>query len=183
MEFIALLMVLAAAVPSVRWLRDADELSRTQVTEMDPNDDVEAVQVVLDLLDEAKTEIVIYDDGDTAKGSLYQSEEVVQAIKNKIKEFPAFKVRCVLNSRNGDTLFEGELISMVPNVSIDQRTSNPERVHYKIIDERKAYVTRHRRGGTERSRRMIDCTNALSRRGGRPLALRRYFDDFERHAA
>ena len=181
MEFIALAMILAAAIPSVRWLRDAEEMARARVTEMGPNDDESAENVFIELLDEAETEMVIYDDGDTTEGSLYQSDEVVRAISEKIDGNPGFKVRCVLNSCGGSTKFEQELAGK-PNVSIRPRDADESRIHYKIIDERKAYVTRHRRGGKVRSRKMIDCTDAPSRRGGRPLLLRRYFDDFERHA-
>lgn len=177
------LLILIAGLLSIRWLRDAVEVSRTYVVRMTPNSNEAAERIFLDLLREAKDEIVMYDDGDTNEESLYQSEAVVEAIKNKIQENSRFRVDCVLNDRNGATRFEREL-DRKSAVRIRRRRDNPSRIHYKIIDGRKAYVSCHALGGTARNRTMIDCTNALSRhRGVRPLALRRYFDDFERHAA
>ncbi len=111
-----ILLTAAAGLLSIPWLRDAVEVSRTRVTEMSPNDNEEAEQVFLDLLGEAETEIVMYDDGDANQGSLYQSSKVVQAVKDKIHENPTFKVDCVLNNRTGATLFETELASRKKNV-------------------------------------------------------------------
>ena len=77
-----ILMVVIAGLISIPWLRNAVEVSRTVRTEMPPNDNAEAEQIFLDLLAEAKAELVIYDDGDAAEGSLYQSPEVVEAERN-----------------------------------------------------------------------------------------------------
>lgn len=178
-----LLLIVIAGLVSIPWLRDAVEVSRTRVTPMAPNSNDEAQRIFLGLLREARKEIVMYDDGDTHPESLYQSEEVVQAIKAKIGANPEFRIDCVLNERTGATLFERDLDGQ-SNVRIRRRRANPSRIHYKIVDGRKAYVSCHEHGKTARNRRMIDCTNALSRRrNSRPLALRRYFEDFERHAA
>ena len=178
-----ILLTVAAGLFSIRWLRDAVEVSRTRVTEMSPNNNEAAEQIFLELLDEAETEIVMYDAGDDDDGSLYQSQEVVQAIRDKLHENAEFKVDCVLNNRAGATLFETEL-AQEPNVKIRERRDNPSRVHYKIIDGRKAHVSCHEPGKMVRNSRMIDCSNAPSRRRDwRPLALRRYFDDFESCAA
>ena len=185
MEAVALVniaLMLIAGLVSIHWLRDAVEVSRTRVTEMGPNTDKEAEQNFLELLSQAKTEIVMYDDGDPNDGSLYQRETVVQAVKQKIREVPGFQVRLMLNYGMGTTLFEQDLAGE-PQVRIFKRSANPSRTHYKIIDDRKAYVSCHELGQTVRNRKLIDCTDALSRTGGHPLALRRYFTDFERHAA
>lgn len=179
-----ILLTAAAGLLSIPWLRDAVEVSRTRVIEMPPNSNEAAARIFLELLGEAKTELVMYDDGDPHEGSLYQSQEVVQAIKDKIRENPKFQVDCVLNTRTGATLFETELALEQQNVRIRERRANPSRVHYKIIDAQKAYVSCHQLGEMARNRRMIDCSSALSRRHGRrPLALRRYFNDFECYAA
>ena len=175
-------IIVVAGLFTIPWLKDMVEVSRTRVVEMPPNSNEEAQRIFLDLLEEASTEILMYDDGNAQDGSLYQSQQVVQAIRNKIRDIPSFRVRCVLNSGNGSTLFESALAAE-PNVTIRPRDDNPSRVHYKIIDGRKAYVSCHQPGMMARTRRMIDCTNSQSRRGRHPLALQRYFDDFERPAA
>ena len=178
-DFLLAAVVARICIP---WLRDAVEVSRTQVTDLPTNDNEEAEKAFLALLTEAEAEVVMYDDGDTNDGSLYMSQEVVQAIKDKLREQPAFRVECVLNKRTGVTRFETELAEE-RNVRIRERRENPSRIHYKIIDGKKAYVSCHQSGNAARNRRIIDCTNALSRHAGhRPLALQRYFNDFEKYA-
>ncbi|MDE2772086.1 MAG: hypothetical protein OXI46_00040 [Gemmatimonadota bacterium] len=171
----------AASFWSVRWLRDAIEVSRTRVTLMAPNSDDTVVPIFLDLLAEADQEIIIYDDGDTAAESLYQSREVVDAVKAKVTE-DHIRVQCMLNRRMGETLFEREL-KQYPGVDIKGRASGTEeREHYKIIDRTKVYVSAHHEGQSTRNRKLIDCTHSQSRRGGDPLAIRRYIKDFAQHA-
>ena len=176
-------LIVAAVLLSIPRIRDIFEVSRTEVTEMLQNNDASAIQIVLELVKESTSELIMYDDGDVNPGSLYQNTGLIQAIREKIAKNPNFQVRCVLNRCAGETLFEQEF-SDSPNVSIRQRRSNENRVHYKIIDGRKAYISRHERGQMDRNRKMIDCTNAMSRsKNSKPLALRRYFEDFERYAA
>ena len=176
------IMVVTAAIVSFRWLHAAIEVSRTVVTEMPPNSNEEVERLLLELLAEARYEIMMYDDGDPDVGSLYQSREFVDAVKKKIADNPAFRVLCVLNYLSGETLFEQEL-GQLSTVSIRRRASKPSRIHYKIIDGRKAYVSCHQRKHATRNRKMIDCSKALPRGGRRPLVLRRYLNDFENHAA
>ena len=174
-------LTVAAACACWPWLLDAVEVSRTVVSEMPPNNDVRAEQDFISLAREAENEIIIYDDGDGHEGSLYASQAVVDLLRAKL-ENPEFTLECVLNYPTGETRFERELRAF-PNARIRERRGNKSRVHYKIVDGRKAYVSCHERGEEARNRRMIDCTNAMSRHPGqRPLALRRYFDDFESHA-
>ncbi len=173
-------LIIAAGLISIPWLRDAVEVSRTRVTELPPNNNESAVEEYLDLLGEAEREIVMYDDGDAADGSLYESQAVVEALRAKIADNPEFTVKCVLNDQRRRTLFERKLGALT-QVDIRPRRENQGRVHYKIIDGRKAYVSRHGRGDICRARKIIDCTNS-QRRNGRPLALQRYFTDFERYA-
>jgi len=82
-----------------------------------------------------------------------------------------------------ETRFETELDGL-EGVRIRRRTANPKREHYKIVDNRKAYVSCHDRGENVRGRKLIDCTNVQERRRRpHPLALQPYFADFEENAA
>ena len=76
-------LTLVAGLVSAYWLRDAIEVSRTIVSNMPPNNNESAEQWFLNLLRQATTEIVMYDDGDTSEGSLYQSRTVVDAVKGE----------------------------------------------------------------------------------------------------
>ena len=177
----ALLLGLAVVI-GVRQLRNAVEVSRTDVTKMRPNSDTSVEAIVLKLIEQAEREVVLYDDGESTKGSLYQSRRVVDALRSKLQA-PSFKVDCVLNEMTGTTLFEREL-GPLDNVRIRQRRENPSTIHYKIFDGTVGYISRHRPGEPTRNRKLIDCTRAQSRfPGKRPLALRRYFEDFHRNAA
>lgn len=176
------LLVVAALIGASK-LRDAIEVSRTDVIEMPPNSDTSVERILLKLIEQAEREVVLYDDGDSGTGSLYQSEEIVLALRQKLQQNPHFRVDCVLNAPTGTTLFEQKL-GPLDNVRIRRRRENPSTIHYKIFDGTLGYISRHRPGEVTRNRKLIDCTRAQSRHPGRrPLALRRYFDDFERYAA
>lgn len=163
-----------------KWALEVAEVSRTQVINMTLDDDTTVIDGFLQLLDETESEIIIYDDGDLDPASLYQNPSVVEAIEEKIRTHAGFKVDCVLNECHGLTLFEKELTGH-PGVMVRPRASNRSLVHYKIIDRRKAYVSHHRPGAKTRSRKVIDSTNALPKKG-EPLALRPHLTDFERYA-
>ena len=176
-----LLLTIAAWIGSSQ-LRDAIEVSRTDVIEMPSNSDTSVERILLRLIDQAQQEIVMYGGNDPTEESPYRSKLVVDALKEKLRN-PEFRLACVLDFRTGETLFEREL-EPLRNVTIRTRRENPSTIHYKIFDGTVGYISRHRPGGTVRNRKLIDCTRAQSRHPGeRPLALRRYFNDFNRYAA
>lgn len=185
MMLVSLVNLVGAAVAlivGIPKLRDAVEVSQTVVIEMEPNTDADAIETCLRLFEEAEHEIVMYDDGDGSKGSIYQSEALVELLKRKL-DGGQFSLQCVLNDPTGNTRFETELDGL-KGVSIRRRTANPKREHYKIVDNRKAYVSCHDRGENVRGRKLIDCTNVQERRRRpHPLALQPYFADFEENAA
>ncbi len=162
------------------------KISRIVVEELPPNTDKDAIETCLELFREAQHEIIMYDDGDTGEKSLYQSEDVVSLLEEKLAD-PQFHVRCMLNQPTGETRVEEVLKAFPDNAEIIHRTKDHRRVHYKIVDGRKAYVSCHDLGARDRSRKIIDCTRAMpvfpSIFKQRPVALRPYFADFDTHAA
>ena len=180
-------LVVAMVVIDIVLVDHILQISHTSTTKITLNSDAKVRQILLNLLAEARAELVMYDDGDPGPESFYESEEFVNAIRVKLKNYPSFRVRCVLNYPSGETRFEQEFRNDAPRVIIAERTSAQSRVHYKIIDGRKAYVSCHRREATRRNRRIIDCSNGLPlwplrKLGIRPFRLRQYFRDFEGHA-
>jgi hypothetical protein len=174
-------LTLIAAFAVIPWLRDVAEVSRTIVTDLGLNSDEDAKAHFLNLLEEATSEVIMYDDGDLGQESIYQSADVIAALRQKLERFPGFVVRCELNHLNGETRFEREL--QHSRVFISGRAAE-DRTHYKVFDRKKAYVSRHGVGETARNRRLIDCTNAPSRKPELPpIALRPYIEDFEQNAA
>ena len=163
------------------------QISRTKTTKMRPNSNAEVRQILLKLLADARSELVMYDDGDPHPDSIYENAKFVDAVRAKLRENPSFRVRCVLNYPTGKTRFERAFQDQAPGVTIARRDSEPSRVHYKIVDQRKAYVSSHRRRASARNRRMIDCSDALPlwplrKLGFRSVKLRQFFRDFEDHA-
>lgn len=173
------LITVVAAVICGMFLREAAEATNTLKRRLPPNDNKSAEDWFLRMLSRTRREVVMYDDGDP--GTLYDSPEVVEAIKKKVRELPHFKVRCMLNFGSGKTLFEREFADE-NRVKIYSRKGSRERRHYKLFDNRAAYVSHHARGHNARRRFVLYCRKT-ARPGKHPVALRRYFRDFDTHAA
>ena len=132
-------------------------------TTSDSNSDEAAVEQFVALLDEAETSMVVHDDGNKMDGSIYESDTVIDAVREKIAKHKDFRLSCHFNF--GGTRFTDELAGC-PAVRI--RTGQGDRpaddVHYKIIDcGRKAHLSSHRFNSKERRYKVIDCGNVPRR--------------------
>ena len=157
---------------------DAHRVAAIVATETTENSDEKAKSAFLDLLRAAKKEMIVYDDGDANPGSIYEDENIVKAVKQKIKDNPKFHMDCVFN-KDEETLFRRRLAD-VSGVQIRKRETNPKRIHYKIIDGRTAYVSVHEEGSAERLAKTIECK--LFPLTSRAPELRHYFKDFDSYA-
>ena len=115
----------------------------------------------LELLDEARDSMIIYDNGDYVSGSIYMNQGITESVKQKLDSHPAFYMHCVFNFDKPDLVFRKALEGISPRVEI--RTYDPRQprlaTHYKIIDNgAKAYLSRHLPGDTRRHFRIVDCT-------------------------
>lgn len=142
------------------------------------NDDTIALNQFLSLLNMASESIIIYDDGNSMDGSLYENSQAVNAIKERI-DGSDLTVKCFFNCPN-DTLFVREL-SQYDNVDIKFRDGDrPNDIHFKIIDGGKsAYLSWHEFGSSERRFKMLDCRHLppMARRS----VLGEYIQGFERN--
>ena len=157
---------------------DAHRAAAIEATETMANSDQRAKSVFLDLLQTAKREMIVYDDGDANPESLYQDKNIVEAVKKKIEDNPKFRMKCVFN-KDDTTSFRKEL-GNTPEVQILNRRENPQRIHYKIIDGRTAYISVHEEGSRERLAKTIKCK--LFPLTSRAPELRHYFKDFDSYA-
>ena len=125
------------------------------------NDDHLAVDSFTTLLGQADANMTVYDDGNQMDGSLYMDEEVVEAVKKKLHNVPAFRMFCYFNYNEPDTLFR-QAFDNHDQVEIRTRPDGhdrPDDTHYKIIDDgRMAYLSQHSHGATDRKFQMVDCT-------------------------
>lgn len=144
------------------------------------NDDDKARAAFRDLLAEADSSMILYDDGNSMKGSVYEDQAVVDAIRRKLAENPRFTMECMFSSSD-ETLFRRELRNE-PRVTITRRKGARSSVHYKIIDGgRKARVSRRALGQERRRFKIVDASEASRR--ARDVAFGDLFADFREHHA
>ena len=145
-------------------------------------DDYESVvSNLIELLDEARTSMILYDDGNGRARSVYNDSRVIDAVHSKLRDNPDFDLRCLFNC-NDAVEFRKEFADK-PQVEIRTRndTDREGKVHYKIIDGGlKAYLSRHSLGSSQRQYKTIDCSNVSKRHRSRVAkdVLSRYTEDF-----
>ena len=121
----------------------------------DMNSDEKAVEIYVRLISNAKKSVTIFDDGDDSSKSVYNSEDVISAIRAQIEKYPKLKIRCLFNDKNDDIrlaqLADDEFSE---NVEI-WYSGTPREVnetHYKIVDGGKmVHLSAHRFKEIERA--------------------------------
>ena len=184
----AVSLVCVALLPSAwLWLR-ALMLQEVRVDAPDdPNSNTVAKAEFLRLLTGARKELLLQDDGGPTEGSIYESPEVVEAIRKKIDENQKFKIEALFSNPES-TLFVQEFGGTDPHPRVAIRY-RPDRavIHTKIADRRKAYVSCHQPGSSVRNYKVIECPTGplawLVRRHTRKVVLGQYLSDFETHAS
>lgn len=112
------------------------------------NSDDFTVAAFINLVDEAAGTMLVCDDGNRMSGSVYESERVVAAVRDKLKRDREFRMRCLFSSDH-ETAFRRAFSDhdRVEFRTVDQRRE----VHYKIINGgKKGYLSVHREGDRER---------------------------------
>ncbi len=144
------------------------------------NDDNIAKKKFLLLLGEAERRMLVYDDGNDNPHSIYNQTDVIERIKEKLRTTPQLKLDCVFND-DDETLFKKTFLNH-DQVSIRLRLRNPKRVHYKIIDGQKGYISRHEHDSVDRDGEWVDASAIWPPLASRWLIFRRYYDDHHRYA-
>ena len=145
------------------------------------NDDNSVVSNFIELLDEARTSMIVYDDGNDMDGAVYNDCRVIEAVRRKLRSTPDFELRCLFNC-NDDVKFRKEFTDE-PQVDIRTRidVDRERKVHYQIIDGGiKAYLSRRELGSHLRRFKIVDCTNVSKRHRSRVagIVLRKHTEDF-----
>ena len=149
------------------------------------NDEDVAKSVFLRLLNEAREEMVIYDDGNAAPNSIYEDIEVVQTLRDRLDDVQELQITCLFNFQ-GDTLFRREFEGH-RRVKISQSLDRHD-LHFKIIDGgRMGYVSRHQLGVEHRPYKSWDLREVPDRFGvgrkQRELVFGRYYRELETNVA
>ena len=121
--------------------------------------------------------VIVYDDGNYMPTSVYEDDDVIEAVREKGLSTPRFRMRCYFNF-DEDLKFRRAFDS---DSRVEIRTGNgrrsssaAEEVHCKIIDGgRLAHLSRHEVGAGERELEVVDCL-AVPRWGFRHVARKEF---------
>ena len=158
----------ASTVVGIWILLRAFQFLYVRVTPVQVNDDDSVVTNFIELLSEARTSMVVYDDGNDMEGSLYNDPRVIDAVRSKLRSHPDFQLQCLFNCDH-DVKFRKELAH---EQRVDIRTridaGDSGRIHYKMIDGGvKAYLSLHALGSRKRKFKVVDCTTVSKRHRAR----------------
>lgn len=175
--------VVVSTVEGVWYLLRSYHFQYVEVTLVKVNDDASVARKFIQLLDEAKALMIVYDDGNNTSGSLYNDRSVIDAVRIKLRSAPEFKLQCLFNC--DDQVELRRELANEPQVDIRTRrdSGRGSKIHYKIIDGgEKAYLSRHEPGATKRRFRIVDCTGVPEdhRRRVAKSMLGRHVADFAR---
>lgn len=124
------------------------------------NDDEAATSVFKELVAEVERDFIIHDDGGDG-APIYDDCGVVEAVRKRLREQGTLTIRCLFNQRGAriESLEKEFPCRFIVHHEQDKRKNSD--VHFKIIDGgRKAYLSTHAAGISERRYELIDCTDS-----------------------
>ena len=176
MSATVLVLLMVAFLVSV-WL--AHQHSLLSVMDVE-NDNKDAIEHFLRVLGRAERELLVHDDGDDkTHGSLYDDEDTVKAVRERLQKCPSLRIRCLLNFNTGVKMagLTKEFDDRFQVRYLGQRPEND--VHFKIADGGQiAYLSSHEQRATRRMGQAIEdlgCREFVRKR-----RLGGLIDDFNR---
>ena len=117
------------------------------------NDDDQAAAMLIDLINKTRNSLVIHDDGNDSDESVYNNDQVVAAVRDRIQQRRRLKVKCLFNDRDKLKLLELADGECKGNISIWYASGDRPKndIHYKIVDGgRLLHLSAHEHGAGER---------------------------------
>ncbi len=146
----------------------AGQYQHVHASRPDQNDGETVEREFIRLLDDARREFIVYDDGNRVPDSIYDSEKVVKRVRKKLDTHPKFQLRCLFNYDVPDLKFRQAFSGSDSRVEIkilegeNPRAEPGLATQYKVIDKgAKAYLSWHQPSSTQRTYQMIDCSGVL----------------------
>ena len=166
-SFVAFAVIVAVGGTGyvVRLVFKTVQYQRVQTSPLRMDDEGAAGTEFLRLLAAAKEQMVIFDNGDKVEDSIYDREEVVEHVQQKLREEPAFRMYCLFNRDEPDIRFRDTFQGGEPRVSIkivkhrEPCSESGRNAHYKMIDGGvQAYLSWHGPGRSKRLYKTVDCS-------------------------
>ena len=130
------------------------------------NDDASAKEQFLAMLARATHTLIVHDDGDNMDVSVYNDQEVLDAVENRLATTKRLTIKILFNFREPLEIYalaanHDRLEISTLDLTHEQRPEHD--VHYKIADGGKyAYLSLHGRGSPERRFESYECPRAFS---------------------
>lgn len=177
---IALLIVGAVLPAVILWWWHCDRVRIRTYSRV--NDDDAAAEMFVRVLNAAKESLVIHDDGDQTKGTVYEDERVIDAVRRQLQRHDALKIQCLFNDRE-DLALVRRMGEEFPGRFQARYRRGPRpagHIHYKIADRGLiGHLSAH--GRRARSFKLFDCSAAKPRT--RRIVFGKYLRQFERDVA
>ena len=144
------------------------------------NSDEEAASIFLSLVKETRREIVIHDDGDDTDVSIYNSDQVLAALRDGIKQHD-IQIRCLFNDEEPGLKLLQLAREHPENVHVwYMKGARPDHdTHYKIVDGgRLVHLSQHAHGESERMY-VLRKPPAFATKGTRRRISQAYMQTFE----
>ena len=119
--------------------------------ERDENTDAQAAEMMVDLINNARRSLVIHDDGNNSPASVYNNDDVINALRARIERRPRLTVECLFNDHDDLKLLD--LARDTGRIAIwyADGTRPDNDLHYKIVDGGKlVHLSSHAHGASER---------------------------------
>ena len=145
------LATLAATVFACMYLALSVQPDMNVAEERDENNDAQAAEMMVQLINKTRRTLVIHDDGNDSPQSVYNNDDVIRALRERIERRPHMTVECLFNDRENLKLLA--LARDTQNIAIwyanGARPDND--LHYKIVDGGKlVHLSSHAHGASER---------------------------------
>ena len=148
------------------------------------NDDNMATKMFIRVLSAAKTSLVIRDDGDKIKGTVYEHDHVIDAMRRQLRQHDALQIQCLFNDRE-DLALVRRMSEEFPERFQARYRSGPRPagdIHYKIADDGLiGHLSAHGHQAPERSFKLLDCSATKPRT--RRIVFGKYLRQFKRDMA
>ena len=153
------------------------------------NKDKVATAKFIETVRHAKKSLIIHDDGNDMSDSVYNDQEAIDAVVNRMNEQESLRVKCWFNVESTIGLVEAIRRESQLAKRFDVRYRKPSKLglwrfswfdpHYKIADDGEyGTVSRHALGAKRRRFQIEDCIQASER--GRDITLGPYMRRFDR---